>query len=61
MLEQYAMKPIVISVLILLLGGCATIGDGAPKITASPDLSIIKGSFNREGAFTWLSFSLYSI
>lgn len=46
---------------LMLLGGCATIGDGAPEITAPPDVSIVKGSFNREGAFTWIAFGLDAI
>lgn len=55
------MKPIVVSLLILLLSGCATNGEGAPEITLSPDVSIIKGSFNRADAFTWVAFGLDAI
>lgn len=54
------MKQLVASALILLLSACSTIG-GGQEVTASYDVSIVKGSFNREGAFTWISFSLYSI
>lgn len=55
------MKQLVVSTLILILSGCSTFGVGIHEVTASYDVAIVKGSFNRESAFTWMSFSLYSI
>lgn len=60
MFKQFGMKQLVASAMLLLLSACSTVG-GDQEVTASYDVSIVKGSFNREGAFTWISFSLYSI
>lgn len=60
MFKPSAIKLLNVSAL-MLLGGCRTFGEGAPEITASPVVSIIKGSFNHESPFTWIAFGLDAI
>lgn len=61
MFKQFGVKQLAVCALILILSGCSTVGNDVRDVTPSRDVSIVKGSFNREGPFTWMSFSLYEI
>ena len=61
MFKQFEVKQLAVWALIVILSGCSTVGNDVHNVTPSRDVSIVKGSFNREGPFTWMSFSLYEI
>lgn len=61
MFKQFEVKHLAVWALIVILSGCSTVGNDIRDITPSRDVSIVKGSFNRESPFTWISFGLYEI